>query len=223
METLQRDVLRAFLEQPLWRVFPPKFTGWGLYGAYYNGPFPPYRLMAEANQDKPGSWLLYLGSTSPPGARKGKTKAFQRPQPKLWSRMRKHNRTIGQATNIKPEHIHWRYLRLKGAETSPKSFEDFIIRMYKPLWNDLLDGFARNRGAKADQNQSRSAWDTFHETEDEGLPPIDVAYRNQLTKRVEVFLHQEAWRRDLVPDPNPVHSNPTTVGEDDLIGLLFER
>lgn len=143
-------------------AMPPKepFIGAGIYAIYYIGNFPPYKPIAQQNLNDEFSAPIYVGKAVPAGARKGGFGLGENPGPVLYNRLTEHAESISQARNLKLEHFRCRYLTVDDIWI-PLG-ESLLIHMFKPLWNQCLDGFGNHDPGSGRTGQKRSPWDVIH-------------------------------------------------------------
>lgn len=162
-ENLGASISRALDDQP---VIPlddlEQFPGSGVYALYYSGPHDAYAPLAESNQADPGSWAIYIGKADAENARKGDPdQRHVLEGPKLWRRIVKdHRKSIDQAENLDTRDFSVRYLVV--APTWIQLAEIIAIRMHKPVWNALIDGFGNHAPGSGRKNMVRPRWDTLH-------------------------------------------------------------
>jgi len=137
------------------------FTGVGVYILYYLGPFEIYEFIAGANQQD-YTQPIYAGKAVPHGWRTARA-ASSEVSRELNGRLREHARSIRDAQNLEVSDFYCRFMILDGLETDLIStVEAALIRLYKPLWNTVVDGFGNHDPGKGRYNQARSEWDVLH-------------------------------------------------------------
>lgn len=167
---LGRSVERALLSRPLVSLPPlAPFPGAGVYALYYIGGFEPYRAIAPPACEA-GDIPIYVGRASPPGGRSGA--GGLRPstrEPKLFNRLREHDRSISQVeeyaesrglTNIRLADFLCRFLVVDDIWVALG--EAVLIGHYQPLWNGFVSGFGIHGPGGGRGEQARSRWDTLH-------------------------------------------------------------
>ncbi len=151
---LGESVAKALLERgvvPLRPIAP--FDGAGIYTIYYHGDFKGYADVAD--QKKP----IYVGKADPPGARRGRVGLDEPAGQVLYRRLQEHADSIRQV-NLRLEDFGCRYLVVDDIWI-PLA-ESVLIRMYQPLWNQVIAGFGNHDPGSGRKDQERSAWDTIH-------------------------------------------------------------
>src|SRR5205809_925368 len=69
---LGASVAEALLKRPVYRLpIQERFSGAGIYAIYYTGGYPPYRMIADKNQNDRFDLPIYVGEAVPEGYRKG--------------------------------------------------------------------------------------------------------------------------------------------------------
>jgi len=143
----------------------PSFYGSGVYALYYDGPFEPYSPIVRSENP------IYVGKADP-ASPAAKTPREQ--EQRLSGRLKDHARTIRKAaTSIDIEHFSCRHLVVQsGWQTAA---EDYLINLFKPVWNDELGicyGIGKHGDDPATRGNLRSPWDTLH-------PGREWAHRDQ--------------------------------------------
>jgi hypothetical protein len=145
-----------------------KFYGSGVYAIYYNGDFEAYRGISK--KENP----IYVGKADP-GDPASKTAIAQ--GPRLSNRLNDHRKTINKASStLWLEDFEYRALVVQtGYQTSA---EDFLIHLFKPIWNNevgICYGIGKHGDAPETRANLRSPWDTLH-------PGRDWAHRDRKMK-----------------------------------------
>lgn len=167
---LGKSVERALLSRELVQLPPTtSFPGAGVYALYYVGDFEPYRAIAPPTCEA-GEIPIYVGRAAPPGGRSGV--GGLRPstrEPKLYSRLREHARSITQVeefarregqANIQLADFLCRFLVVDDIWVALG--EAVLIGHYQPLWNGFVSGFGIHGPGGGRGEQARSRWDTLH-------------------------------------------------------------
>ncbi|MCI0397815.1 MAG: Eco29kI family restriction endonuclease [Chloroflexi bacterium] len=156
-----REAIEFFMATPLHSVPPSMpFIGSGVYGLYYTGGLELYAPIAKVNRDgyvQP----IYVGKAVPPGWRTARIGSSKTPD--LYRRLREHARSIEQALNLQLEDFKCRFAILSDVEGDlVVPVEAELIRLYKPLWNMVIDGFGNHDPGSGRYNQALSEWDILH-------------------------------------------------------------
>ena len=145
-----------------------KFYGAGVYAIYYRGDFPLYADIT--GREHP----IYVGKADPadPAA---KTAIEQ--GARLAARLNDHRKNIIKATTtLRIEDFDYRALVVQtGWQTSA---EDYLIHLFKPIWNSEMNiayGFGKHGDDPGTRANLRSPWDTLH-------PGRDWAHRDPSMK-----------------------------------------
>jgi hypothetical protein len=106
-----------------------RFYGSGVYALYYNGDFPAYQPVSRKEHP------IYVGKADPVD-QSSKTAVEQ--GDRLSARLNEHRRTIGKATTtLSVRDFEYRALAVQtGWQTSA---EDYLIHLFKPIWNNEVD------------------------------------------------------------------------------------
>lgn len=157
---LGQSVAEALLNQPVQMLPPDPFEGAGVYAIYYTGNYSAYKPIAIKNRNDRFEAPIYVGKAVPKGARKGGL-GWDAPAGKvLFNRLLEHAKSIQEATNLKSEDFRSRYL-VTDDIWIPLG-ESLVIEMFKPLWNQQIDGFGNHDPGSGRYNQQRSPWDVLH-------------------------------------------------------------
>ena len=161
-ESLSNSIARALSMAPTCPLKEiPRFEGPRVYSLYYTGDFAAYAPLAKSNQERLGSWPIYIGKAE---ASTRKSEAARAPDDysgdALFKRLRNHAKSIEAAANLSLADFHIRALIL--AYVWVPMAEAAAISMYRPLWNTLIDGFGNHDPGAGRYNQTRSRWDTLH-------------------------------------------------------------
>jgi hypothetical protein len=155
------------LEQDLHDLPPDdKFAGVGIYVLYYSGPFEAYSKLAERNKNGKYKVPIYVGKAVRRGARKGSISFQPTDQAAIYDRLRLHSNSIDMASNLDLAHFRYRYLIMEDAFISLA--ESVLISVFRPLWNQVLEGFGINPTGKPRSGQAKSDWDVIHPGRDRG-------------------------------------------------------
>lgn len=145
-----------------------RFYGSGVYAIYYHGDFPAYA--AISSREHP----IYVGKADPASAA-SKTPVDQ--GDRLSSRLNEHRKNIAKAAStLRLDDFEYRALVVQtGWQTSA---EDYLIHLFKPIWNSEMDicyGFGKHGDDPKTRANLRSPWDTLH-------PGRDWAHRDPAMK-----------------------------------------
>lgn len=155
VSSLAESISRAASESPLKPMSSIEtFNGAGIYQIYYQGDFPCYERISH--KDIP----IYVGKAEPQGSRKGQIVGSSLSSKSLYSRLRKHARSLASASNIEVSDFHARWLVVESIWI-PLG-ESALIKQNSPVWNSVVDGFGLNAPGRARTESTRSLWDTLH-------------------------------------------------------------
>ncbi|MBH2010871.1 MAG: Eco29kI family restriction endonuclease [Xanthomonadaceae bacterium] len=152
------EVLLTTPVYPLSQAFP--LRGPGVYAIYYKGTrFAPYAPLAQQNANGKAVWPIYVGQALPSGGRRGIETASD--DSALRNRLLKHGRSIAAATSdFDIEDFSYRALVMDDAFI--RLAETSLLVLYKPIWNNYVDGFGNNAQGSGRDASKRSRWDTLH-------------------------------------------------------------
>jgi hypothetical protein len=154
----------SFFENTPVLEFPvsESFSGTGVYGLYYRGDHRLYGSFLALNT--PCCKIpIYIGKAVPPGWRTARTNLSIKESNSLSGRLREHQRSISACEDLNLKHFRYRFVILNDEETDLISaLESTLIRKYKPLWNNVIDGFGNHDPGMGRTNQAKSEWDVLH-------------------------------------------------------------
>lgn len=163
-EEIIKDTIRFFNGTPALK-FPPesRFEGTGVYAIYYIGQNSLYQSLVERNRID-FSIPIYVGKAVPRGWRQARIENLSaRKSYELNSRLREHSRSIQQTETLENDAFYSRFMILEDEASSLiGTVEAALIRLYKPIWNTVIDGFGNHDPGKGRYNQAKSEWDTLH-------------------------------------------------------------
>jgi len=143
----------AQTRHPLSKI--PAFYGAGVYAIYYRGDYEHYRPLSGT--DHP----IYVGKADPahPSAKNAVDQGV-----KLSDRLGEHAKSIRKATTtLNIEDFDCRFLIVQSG--FQKSAEDYLINMFKPIWNSetkICFGLGKHGDSSDTRGNKRSPWDTLH-------------------------------------------------------------
>jgi hypothetical protein len=145
-----------------------RFYGSGVYAVYYNGAFPAYKSISKKEHP------IYVGKADPADP---SSKTAMEQGDRLANRLNDHRKNIAKAsTTLKLEDFEYRALVVQtGWQTSA---EDYLIHLFKPIWNNEVGisyGFGKHGDDPGTRANLRSPWDTLH-------PGRDWAHRDPKMK-----------------------------------------
>jgi hypothetical protein len=161
---LVKDAVRFFNGTPVLPLPPPvPFLGRGVYAIYYTGSNPVYARYAELNRTS-YDYPIYVGKAVPKGWRQSRISDDAGNQSReLFSRLREHHNNIRLAPSLKAEHFMCRFVIFEDTGSDMIStVEAALIKLNRPLWNAVVDGFGNHDPGKGRYEQARSDWDVIH-------------------------------------------------------------
>lgn len=156
---LAESIIRALIARTPGSLPAPRsaFLGAGVYAIYYLGPFPLYAPLSSPDCVTP----VYVGKAMPPGGRTGGLGLTTQTTRTLYDRLREHQKSLDEATNLEASHFRCRFLLVDDIWI-PLA-ENYLISTYHPLWNsNVLSGFGIHQPGGRRIRQRRSLWDTLH-------------------------------------------------------------
>jgi hypothetical protein len=141
-----------------------RFYGSGVYAIYYKGNLPAYAGISKKEHP------IYVGKADP--ADQGAKTAIEQGD-RLAGRLNEHRKNIVKAdSTLRLDDFEYRALVVQtGWQTSA---EDYLIHLFKPIWNNevgICYGFGKHGDDPGTRANLRSPWDTLH-------PGRDWAHRD---------------------------------------------
>lgn len=156
-DALSRFFVFNFIEQPHMEfssISDLKFYGSGAYALYYKGKIiEPYLPLSQTETP------IYVGKAIP--AIPSAETAFAQ-GPAIWKRLKEHHKSI-RAGGLAPADFTYRYAVIQSGMES--AVEDFMIRLFKPIWNKEVKvcyGIGKHGDAASTRRNRRSPRDTMH-------------------------------------------------------------
>ena len=162
---LVKDAVRFFNGTPVLTLPPPtSFSGVGVYAIYYIGKNPLYTRYAELNR-LDYRFPIYVGKAVPRGWRQSRTATTVENQSKeLFRRLSEHARSIESGEGLTPTDFMCRFVIFEDAGSDMIStIEAALIKLSRPVWNSVLDGFGNHDPGKGRYGQAKSDWDVLHQ------------------------------------------------------------
>jgi hypothetical protein len=157
---LGRSVVEALLTSP---AFPlasvGNFAGAGIYAIYYCGDFPCYETLSARNRDG-ANYPIYVGRATPKGGRKGVSADASLDSTALCKRLQEHKASIEAVSSLRIADFTFRSLVVDDIWISLG--EALVIQRFRPLWNQVVDGFGNHDPGSGRYGGMRPAWDELH-------------------------------------------------------------
>ncbi|HEY4359107.1 MAG TPA: Eco29kI family restriction endonuclease [Acidobacteriaceae bacterium] len=156
------------------------FYGGGIYALYYSGSYAAYKAIAGSETPIYVGMALYGASS--------KQKALTLGTP-LAGRLTEHRKNIERAKEtLSLDDFSYRALVVQSGWEAPA--EDYLIRMFRPLWNretNILYGFGKHGDSSETRKNKRSPWDTLHSGRKWaiGEHQVDAKTSDEIIKAVE--------------------------------------
>ncbi len=132
-----------------------RFYGSGVYAIYYNGDFPAYAGISRKEHP------IYVGKADPADPA-SKTAIDQ--GDRLSNRLNDHRKNVAKAAStLRSEDFEYRALVVQTGWQA--SAEDYLIHLFKPIWNNevgICYGFGKHGDDPTTRANLRSPWDTLH-------------------------------------------------------------
>ena len=161
---LVKDAIRFFNGTPVHTLPPESFLGAGVYALYYIGQNPLYKKYAELNRLS-YNYPIYIGKAVPKGWRQARLSDDALNQSReLVSRLREHSRSINVGAELSLDDFMCRFVIFeKESSDMIGTIEASLIKLNKPLWNSVVDGFGNHDPGSGRYEQARSDWDVIHQ------------------------------------------------------------
>jgi hypothetical protein len=155
-----RVIALAMIAQPRAPLLQvERFYGSGIYALYYKGEHEAYRAISGTETP------IYVGKVDPA------TDNAKRPKDqgeRLSGRLRDHQRSIRKAAaSLRVEDFDYRSIVVQTGWQD--AAENYLIRMFKPIWNDetgICYGLGKHGDDPGTRKNLRSPWDTLHHGRD---------------------------------------------------------
>jgi len=161
---LVKDAVRFFNGTPVHSLpLSEKFTGTGVYALYYTGKNAFYAKYAAFNR-LAYTHPIYVGKAVPKGWRRSRiADVLGNQSSELYARIQEHTRTIDRADGIAVDEFFCRFVIFE-ADSSDMigTIEAALIKLSRPLWNSVVDGFGNHTPGAGRFEQAKSDWDVIH-------------------------------------------------------------
>ena len=192
---LGKSVVEALMEAPAVPLGGlPKFPGAGVYAIYYSGLFPEYLPLAAKNRPVPVE-PIYVGKAVPKGGRKGLAVDAEISGAAIWDRLTEHAGSIEAGSGLEIGDFSCRVLVVDDSWIGLG--ETLLIQRFRPLWNQVVEGFGNHNPGAGRHRGKRPRWDELH-------PGRSWARRCKpaARNRVEILAAVSTWMsRFDVPQP----------------------
>lgn len=161
---LIKDAVRFFSGTPVHSLPPPeRFQGAGVYALYYTGHYSLYDEYSRINR-LAYNLPIYVGKAVPAGWRQSRISDHEtRAGSELSNRIREHSRNIAKTSNLNLCDFSCRFVIFEATGSDMIStVEAALIKIYKPLWNTVVDGFGNHTPGAGRFAQAKSDWDVIH-------------------------------------------------------------
>ncbi|MCJ7897905.1 Eco29kI family restriction endonuclease, partial [Salmonella enterica subsp. enterica serovar Agona] len=142
---------------------PERFQGAGVYALYYTGHYSLYDEYSRINR-LAYNLPIYVGKAVPAGWRQSRISDHEtRAGSELSNRIREHSRNIAKTSNLNLCDFSCRFVIFEATGSDMIStVEAALIKIYKPLWNTVVDGFGNHTPGAGRFAQAKSDWDVIH-------------------------------------------------------------
>jgi hypothetical protein len=161
---LVKDAVRFFNGTPVHELPPlERFSGTGVYALYYTGTNSIYTKYAELNRLSYNS-PIYVGKAVPKGWRQARVSDNTSTQPnELFTRLKEHSRSLTLGADLLLKDFSCRFVIFEDEGSDMIStIEAALIKLNRPLWNTVVDGFGNHDPGSGRYEQAKSDWDVLH-------------------------------------------------------------
>jgi hypothetical protein len=161
---LVKDAVRFFNGTPVLPLPPSTaFFGVGVYSIYYIGGNQLYARYAELNRLE-YRLPIYVGKAVPRGWRQSRISDTAGAQMReLSGRLSEHARNIDRVEGLSSEEFMCRFVIFEETGSDMIStIEAALIKLSRPLWNSVVDGFGNHDPGSGRYEQAKSDWDVMH-------------------------------------------------------------
>lgn len=157
---LGKSIANALLESPSQSLKNAGlFLGAGIYAIYYRGDFSSYQPLGEMNKME-ATYPIYVGKAIPKGGRKGISADASLDSAALCKRLQEHKASIQAVASL--DIVDFSYRCLVVDDIWIPLGEALIIQQFKPLWNQVVDGFGNHNPGSGRYEGMRAPWDELH-------------------------------------------------------------
>ena len=159
-----KDAVRSFNGSPVAPMPPPSFIGSGVYALYCTAVKGPYAKFGKEINRLEYKVPIYVGKAVPPGWRQSRQLdgSADKSTP-LYSRLCQHSHSIEQGKGLSLSDFACRVLPFSASEqTLATKIVDFMVTLYKPLWNTIVRGFSRPHFTDYAGQTIHSNWEVMH-------------------------------------------------------------
>ncbi len=161
---LVKDAVQFFNGTPVLEMPPPEnFPGVGVYAIYFIGKFGLYKRYRDLNRLS-YNYPIYVGKAVPSGWRQARVSHSELSNSKeLSRRLREHSKSIqiGEGLSAKDFRCRFVIFEAQGSDMIG-TVEAALIKLNRPLWNSVIDGFGNHDPGSGRYQQAKSPWDVIH-------------------------------------------------------------
>jgi hypothetical protein len=161
---LIKDAVRFFNGTPVHEIpLPERFTGTGVYALYYTSKNRIYARYGELNRLS-YNYPIYVGKAVPKGWRQSRTSdRLGATASELHNRIKEHCRNIAVGNDLKVSDFTCRFVIFEDTGSDMiGTIEAALIKLNRPLWNTVVDGFGNHTPGVSRFEQAKSQWDVLH-------------------------------------------------------------
>ncbi len=176
-------------KRPLNELAGAPFYGSGVYAIYYNG------TAEKAYERLSGTETpIYVGKSTPKNAN---AETVEDQGQSLYTRLKEHAKSIGK-TNLACEDFEYRAAPIQTGMQG--AVEDFMIRLFKPIWNKEIKicfGIGKHGDSATTRRNKRSPWDTMHPGREwAGRTAEDQMARTEIEAMIAAHIERHPVIRD---------------------------
>jgi hypothetical protein len=107
---------------------------------------------------------IYVGKAVPAGWRQsGHSSGTNQKATELFSRLRDHFKSISSTKNLDANDFACRFVIMESVEADMiAAIEAALIKINRPLWNTIIDGFGNHAPGSGRAAGKKSKWDILH-------------------------------------------------------------
>ncbi len=161
---LVKDAVRFFNGTPIHQIpLAQSFSGSGVYALYYTGKHPYYLKYSELNR-LAYNYPIYVGKAVPKGWRQSRVSHLPGSTSKeLYLRLKEHSRNIASGAGLEVNEFACRFVIFEEEGSDMiGTIEAALIKLNRPLWNTIVDGFGNHTPGSGRFEQAKSSWDVIH-------------------------------------------------------------
>ncbi len=161
-DEILKDAVRFFNGRGVYPLPPAvSFYGIGVYAIYCTARDGLYKKFGEMVNRVEYAVPIYVGKAVSAGWRQSRNSNDK--ENAIYSRLKQHYGSILAAKNLNPADFSCRFVIFEGiASEMVAAVEAALIKMHRPLWNSVIDGFGNHDPGGRRTTGKIPQWDVLH-------------------------------------------------------------